>query len=312
MKILITPRGFASYGLNQIEWLRQKGYTVHYNNTGKAYSHEEFLDLAKDMDAIIVGVDSLDRAAMKQCPHLKVICKFGVGTDNIDTDYAKEKGILVGRTVGSNANSVAEHVMALLYSEAKNIVQSVTEVRAHQWQKPTGREIYRKALGIVGFGAIGRQLARQAVGAGMVVNVYDAAEIEDTLLAEYGVHKAGWDEIISGSDYISLHLPLTESTRNIISSAELKKMKADACLINTARGGIVDEAALYEALKNKEIRSACFDVFSTEPPLADERLLTLPNFYLTAHIAARTIEAEKKACEISSEIIAAELEKRQI
>lgn len=303
MKVLITPRGFANYGTDIVEAMEAKGLTVHYNNTGNAYTAEEFLELAKDADGIIVGVDIMDRAMMEQCPNLKVVCKFGVGTDNIDLEYAKERGIYVGRTIGSNSKSVAEHVIALMFAESKNIYTTVRDVKQGGWKKPTGREISGKTLGIIGFGQIGKHLASFANGLGMTVLAYDTFEIEDAVAEQYHVKKAGQEEIISTCDYISLHVPLLDSTRNMISTEEFRKMKSDACLINAARGGIVDEKALYEALVKGEIRSACFDVYSEEPPKADDKLVALDNFLLTPHTAARSKESERRTCEMSSKII---------
>lgn len=303
MKVLITPRGFANYGLDKVRYMESKGLEVHYNNTGKAYTKEEFYNLASDADAIIVGVDIIDKELIDKCPNLKVVCKFGVGTDNIDVDYAKEKGIFVGRTVGSNSKAVAEHVVALMFADAKNLYNTAKEVKDHKWNKPTGQEISGKTLGIIGFGMIGKHIANFANGLGMKVYAYDAFEITDETAKEFNVEKKSFEEIISESDYISLHVPLLESTKNMLSTEEFKKMKNDACLINAARGGIVDEEALYEALINKEIRSAYFDVYSTEPPTEDDKLLALDNFVLTPHTAARTIESEKRTCEMSTEII---------
>lgn len=303
MKVLITPRGFANYGLDKVRYMESKGLEVHYNNTGKAYTKEEFYNLASNADAIIVGVDIIDKELIDKCPNLKVVCKFGVGTDNIDVDYAKEKGIFVGRTVGSNSKAVAEHVVALMFADAKNLYNTAKEVKDHKWNKPTGQEISGKTLGIIGFGMIGKHIANFANGLGMKVYAYDAFEITDETAKEFNVEKKSFEEIISESDYISLHVPLLESTKNMLSTEEFKKMKNDACLINAARGGIVDEEALYEALINKEIRSAYFDVYSTEPPTEDDKLLALDNFVLTPHTAARTIESEKRTCEMSTEII---------
>lgn len=303
MKVLITPRGFANYGLDKVRYMESKGLEVHYNNTGKAYTKEEFYNLASDADAIIVGVDIIDKELIDKCPNLKVVCKFGVGTDNIDVDYAKEKGIFVGRTVGSNSKAVAEHVVALMFADAKNLYNTAKEVKEHKWNKPTGQEISSKTIGIIGFGMIGKHIANFANGLGMKVYAYDAFEITDETAKEFNVEKKSFEEIISESDYISLHVPLLESTKNMLSTEEFKKMKNDACLINAARGGIVDEEALYEALINKEIRSAYFDVYSTEPPTEDDKLLALDNFVLTPHTAARTIESEKRTCEMSTEII---------
>jgi D-3-phosphoglycerate dehydrogenase len=303
MKVLITPRGFANYGLDKVRYMESKGLEVHYNNTGKAYTKEEFHNLASDVDAIIVGVDIIDKELMDKCPNLKVVCKFGVGTDNIDVDYAKEKGIFVGRTVGSNSKAVAEHVVALMFADAKNLYNTAKEVKDHKWNKPTGQEVSGKTIGIIGFGMIGKHIANFASGLGMKVYAYDAFEITDETAKEFNVEKRSFEEIITKSDYVSLHVPLLESTKNMLSTEEFKKMKNDACLINAARGGIVDEEALYEALINKEIRSAYFDVYSTEPPKEDDKLLALDNFVLTPHTAARTIESEKRTCEMSTEII---------
>lgn len=303
MKVLITPRGFANYGLDKVRYMESKGLEVHYNNTGKAYTKEEFYNLASDADAIIVGVDIIDKELIDKCPNLKVVCKFGVGTDNIDVDYAKEKGIFVGRTVGSNSKAVAEHVIALMFADAKNLYNTAKEVKEYKWNKPTGQEISDKILGIIGFGMIGKHIANFANGLGMKVYAYDAFEITDETAKEFNVEKKSFEEIIAESDYVSLHVPLLESTKNMLSIEEFKKMKSNACLINAARGGIVDEEALYEALINKEIRSAYFDVYSTEPPTEDDKLLALDNFVLTPHTAARTIESEKRTCEMSTEII---------
>ena len=307
MKVLITPRGFANYGLDQVERMKSKGLDVHYNATGKAYTHEEFKALAKDADAIIVGVDKMDREMMEGCPKLKAVCKFGVGTDNIDLDYAKEHSIYVGRCVGSNSRSVAEHVLSMMFMEAKNLYTSVRDVKQHGWNKPTGREIYGKKLGIIGFGMIGKYLAEYAYGCGMEVYAYDAFAIAEETARQYHAQISTLEDILTDCDYISLHVPLLESTRNMISTEEFKKMKKDACLLNAARGGIVNEEALYEALKKKEIRSACFDVYSSEPPREDDKLLTLDNFLLTPHTAARSMESEQRTCAMSTDIILEQL-----
>ena len=307
MKVVITPRGFANYGLDQVERMKSKGLEVHYNATGKAYTHEEFKALAKDADAIIVGVDKMDREMMERCPNLKAVCKFGVGTDNIDLDYAKERNIHVGRCVGSNSRSVAEHVLSMMFMEAKNLYTSVRDVKQHGWNKPTGREIYGKKLGIIGFGMIGKYLAEYAYGCGMEVYAYDAFAIAEETARQYHAQISTLEDILTDCDYISLHVPLLESTRNMISTEEFKKMKKDACLLNAARGGIVNEEALYEALKKKEIRSACFDVYSSEPPREDDKLLTLDNFLLTPHTAARSMESEQRTCAMSMDIILEQL-----
>lgn len=303
LKILITPRGFANNGLKEIKRMEDLGLSVDYNDTGLPYSAETFLMKGKEADAIIVGVDIIDKAFIDECPKLKVICKFGVGTDNIDVNYAQSKGVFVGRTVGSNSLAVAEHVMSFMYATSKNLYFTIKEVKEHNWKKPTGTELAGKKLSIIGFGEIGKQLSLQAVGIGMDVMVNDVFEISQKTLDEYHVIKATHDDIFKKADYISLHLPLLDSTRNLVSKTELNQMKPNSVLINAARGGIVDEAALYIALKEKKIHAACFDVFSSEPPKSDEPLLDLDNFFLTAHTASRTIESDIRTCQISSRIV---------
>lgn len=303
MKVVITPRGFANYGLDDVKRMEAKGIEVDFNQTGKAYSPEVFLEKCKDADGIIVGVDQIDRSFIEQCPNVKVICKFGVGTDNIDLQAAQDHAILVGRTVGSNSIAVAEHVVSLMFLASKNLFSTIQDSKQGKWDKPTGCELHKKTLGIVGFGAIGRYLAEFVKGLDMNILIYDTIDIPEDILQQYNVQSVSFDTIIEKSDYISLHVPLLDSTKNLIGEKELERMKSNACLINTARGGIVDEDALYHALKEHKIGSACFDVFSVEPPPVDSPLVALPNFYLTPHIAARTSESETRTCHMSTDIV---------
>ncbi len=302
-KIVVTPRGFAKCGLKNAEIIRDAGFDLVYNDTGLAYTKDEFYEITKDADGVIVGVESVDKAYIDAHPSLKAVVKFGVGTDNIDVEYCKEKGIFVGRTVGSNARSVAETAISFVIADSKNLFESIANTREHGWAKMTGYEILGKTVGIVGFGAIGKHVARMAVGLGMKVLAYDAFGIDKDLAASMSVEIADMDAIIEKSDFLSLHVPLTKETKDMISAKELARMKKSAVLINTARGGIVNEADLYDALKSGEIKAAYFDVFSSEPPAKDEPLLSLPNFYLTPHIASRSEEAEKNTADMSTQII---------
>lgn len=303
MKIVITPRGFAKCGLQNAEIIRSAGHDLVYNDTGLAYTKEEFYEITKDADGVVVGVEQVDKTYIDAHPSLKAVVKFGVGTDNIDVEYCKEKGIFVGRCVGSNARSVAETAISFVIADSKNLFDSISNTREGGWAKMTGYEILGKTIGIVGFGAIGKQVATMARGLGMNVLAYDAFGIDAELAASMNVKIAEMDEIIKTSDFLSLHVPLTAETKDMISAKEMKEMKPSAVLINTARGGIVNEADLYEALKGGVIRSAYFDVFSGEPPAKDEPLLTLPNFYLTPHIASRSEEAEKNTANIATQVI---------
>lgn len=306
MKVVITPRGFANCGLDEVERMRAKGLTVDYNDTGRPYSATTFLEKAKDADALIVGVDDASETVLSQCPRLKVVCKFGVGVDNIAVDYCRAHGIHVGRTVGSNSVAVAEMVMAQILADARQLVESVMDVRAGGWTKRTGTELYGKTIGIIGFGAIGRHVAHMARGFDMNVLAYDVCDITDVAHTE-GVTVADLSQILKTADYVSLHVPLTDQTRNLIGAPELVEMKREACLVNASRGGVVDEAALYDALVGGQIRSACFDVWSEEPPAPDCPLLGLSNFMLTPHVGSRTAEAEHRTCQISTDIVLEQL-----
>jgi len=297
-KIVITPRGFAKCGVHNAQIMKDAGFEVVYNDTGLAYTKEEFYQITEDATGVIVGVETVDKAYIDSHPKLKAVVKFGVGTDNIDIDYCNEKGIAVGRTVGSNARSVAETAISFVIADSKNLYESISNTREHGWAKMTGYEVQGKTIGIIGFGAVGKEVAKIAWALGMKVLAFDTCGIDSDLVKKIKV-----EDILKRSDFISIHVPLTEETRNMISMEELKMMKSSAVLINTARGGIVNEADLYEALKNKEIRAAYFDVFSTEPPAKDEPLMTLPNFYLTPHIASRSEEAEKNTADIATKVI---------
>jgi phosphoglycerate dehydrogenase-like enzyme len=303
MKIVVTPRGFAKCGLDNAKIIEDAGFLLEYNNTGNAYTKEEFYQKTMDADGVIVGVETVDRAYIDAHPQLKAVVKFGVGTDNIDVDYCRQKGIFVGRTAGSNSQSVAETAISFVLADSKNLYESIAGTRAQGWSKLTGYEIAGKVIGIAGFGAIGKKVARMAFGLGMKVLAYDPYSIDPEAVKRYDVEIVEFEELLKRSDFVSLHIPLTPETRDLVSMRELKMMKSTAVLINTARGGIVNEEDLWQALQDKTIRSAYFDVLSHEPPRQDEPLLTLPNFYLTPHIASRSKEAEKNTADMATQII---------
>lgn len=311
MKIVITPRGFAKCGLDNVKIIEDAGFCVEYNDTGNAYTKEAFYEKTKDADGVVVGVEVVDREYIDAHPKLKAVVKFGVGTDNIDVDYCRQKDIFVGRTAGSNARSVAETAISFLFADSKNLYESIHNTRSHGWSKLTGYELAGKTVGIAGFGAIGKQVARMAFGLGMQVLAYDPYAIDREAAQAFAVEVVDFGELLKRSDFVSLHMPLTPETTNLITLTEMKTMKPNAVLINTARGGIVNEADLFVALTDKIIRAAYFDVMSEEPPKADEPLLRLPNFYLTPHIASRSKEAEKNTADMATQIMIEALKKQQ-
>ena len=303
MKIVVTPRGFAKCGLDNVKIIKDAGFILEYNDTGNAYTKEEFYEKTRDADGVIVGVEIVDKEYIDSHPNLKAVVKFGVGTDNIDVEYCRQKGIVVDRTVGSNSRSVAETAISFILADSKNLYESISNTREYKWTKQTGYEIENKIIGLVGFGAIAKKVAQMAFGLGMKVLAYDPYITNEDNAKKYDVEIVNFEEIIKRSDFVSLHIPLTEETTDFITLAQLKEMKKGAVLINTARGGIVNEADLYEALSQNIIRAAYFDVLSSEPPQKDEPLIKLPNFYLTPHIASRSEEAEKNTANMATRII---------
>ena len=310
MKIVFTPRGFVKCGLENVKIIKDAGFLVEYNDTGNAYSKEEFYEKTKDADGVVVGIELVDKAYIDAHPKLKAVVKFGVGTDNIDLEYCREKGIFVGRTVGSNARSVAETAIGFLFADSKNLYESISDTRAHGWSKLTGYELEGKTVGVVGFGAIGKKVAQMAYGLGMKILVCDPYSVDRKAAQPFRVEAVKLSELLTRSDFVSLHVPLTEETRDFITLKEMKTMKPSAVLINTARGGIVNERDLFTALSEKIIRAAYFDVLVNEPARKDEPLLGLPNFYLTPHIASRSKEAEKNTADIATQIMIDALKKR--
>lgn len=311
-KILITPRGYANFGQEARKRLEAKGYEIDLNDTGKPIPRDVFVAKAKEATGIIVGVDACDGALLNECNKLKAIVKFGVGTDNIDLNAAKELNISVGRCVGSNSNAVAEYTVGVMFAAAKHIVSSSVGVRNGGWEKLTGYELEGKTVGIIGFGNIGKKVAKICNGIGMKTLAFDVFEIPEADLHACNTEKRSVAEILRESDFVTIHVPLTEDTENMIAAEQFETMKPNAVLVNAARGGIVNEKDMLDALKNKKIFAAAADVFTSEPPAGDDwvqELVQLDNFILTSHIAARTKEAEINTVKMSTDVIIDLLEK---
>jgi len=234
----------------------------------------------------------------------KIIARVGVGLDNIDVDAAKTKGIRVINAVEGAMNAVAELVLGLMLSLAREIPRADREIRNGKWLKKElmGTELSGKYLGIVGLGNIGKKLAKHARALNMNIIGYDIIPIPEDFSREVGLIKADLETLLSSADYISFHVPLTDSTHHLVNSQRLAKMKKNAYLINTSRGEIIDENALYDALKEGKISGAALDVFETEPALGN-KLATLPNVICTPHIGAQTKEAQALAANVIAEKI---------
>jgi D-3-phosphoglycerate dehydrogenase len=234
----------------------------------------------------------------------KIIARVGIGLDNIDQDAAKEKNIRVINAVEGAITAVAELVIGLMISMAREIPRADREIRNGNWIKKElmGSELKGKYLGIVGLGNIGKRLGRLARALNMNIIGYDVVPIDDVFSKEVGLMKADLDTLLSSADYVSFHVPLLDSTRHMINAEKLKMMKNTARIINTSRGGVIDEVALYNSLKDGSLAGAALDVFEVEPA-TENKLITLPNFIATPHSGAQTKEAQLLAANIIAEKI---------
>ena len=277
----ITPRG--------LELLRESNWTV-ISQPGPALAAE-----LADADALIVrSATRVDAAVLAAAPRLQVIGRAGVGVDNIELDAATRRGILVMNTPGSNSVSVAEHAFALLLSLARSIPQLSNGIHAGKWEKggAAGSEVRGKLLGLIGLGRVGFEVARRARAFEMRVAACDPFISPDVAL-ESGVELLPLDDLLARADFLSLHASLSPATEKMINAAALAKMKPGARLINTARGELVDEQALADALRSGRLAGAAIDVFTEEPP-RNSPLLGLPNLIATPHIAGSTAEAQEE------------------
>lgn len=248
-----------------------------------------YLSLADAFDqlqyfqGLIVGTDKIDQAVLERMRALQVIVKYGVGTDNIDKAAAAQRNIEVRNLPGINCDAVAEMALSLMLALGRKIVLADRHFRQGQWKPVLGSAIVGTTLGIVGTGSIGTALAKFVQGLNMRVLGHDMVKNSEFL--ELGGQYVDFGTILKESDYISLHLPLTESTYHFIGADELDQMKPTACLINTSRGPLIDEAALYTALQQRKLQGAALDVFESEPA-ADSKLMAVENSICTPHIAA--------------------------
>lgn len=269
---------------------------------------EELARAIEDADAVIVRSGTrITRDSLKYAARLRVIGRAGVGVDNIDVEAATEMGVAVLNAPSGNTISAAELTFALLLALVRKVPAADRSMRAGEWDRKSfnGVELYGKTLGLVGAGRIGSEVARRARAFGMRVIAYDpylTAERASALEMEQGT----LEDVLRRSDVISLHVPLTEATANLIGEKELAMLKKSAVVINAARGGVINEGALYNALSNKTFAGAAFDVFEEEPLPADHQLRTLPNVVLTPHLGAATVEAQQNvAIEIADAVRAA-------
>jgi len=291
MKVLVTPTSFTKEKKSAAKDLLEKfADEIIYNPYGRPLSSEEIVPLLDGVDGYIAGLDYITEEVIQKAPHtLKVISRYGAGYDRVDVKAAARKGIVVTNTPGVNSESVADLAFGLMLCTARKISYLDRKVRSGEWPRVTGTELFGKTLGVLGLGAIGKGVARRAKGFSMKVLAYDPF-IDRNFVQENGIEECTFDELIQVSDFITLHLPLNEDTRNIINKDSLSRMKQGAIIINTARGGLIDEEAAYEALRSGKLGGLGLDAFEKEPP-GNSPLFELDNVVVTPHTGAHTTEA---------------------
>ncbi|NIM24984.1 MAG: 3-phosphoglycerate dehydrogenase [Nitrososphaeria archaeon] len=286
--------------LNKV--LEDNGLKVSYEPT---ITPEQIVEKISDFNIVIVrSRTTITKEMIDKADNCKIIARVGVGLDNIDQEAAKAKNIRVINAVEGAMNAVAELVLGLMLSLARQTARGDRGIRNGQWLKKElkGTELRGKYLGIVGCGNIGKRLGRLARALNMNIIGYDVIPIDEEFSKEVGLMKADLGTLLQSSDYISIHVPLLDSTYHLIDAQKISTMKKTAKIINTSRGGVIDEDALYEALKNGNLGGAALDVFEKEPAL-EHKLAELDNVILTPHIGAQTKEAQNLAANVIGEKI---------
>jgi D-3-phosphoglycerate dehydrogenase len=287
--IVLIAEELSPAGIAQLE----SGFELRYADGS---DRSQLLPALADADAVIVrSATTIDAEALEHAPRLRVIARAGVGLDNVDVEAATRAGVMVVNAPTSNIVSAAEHAVALLLAAARNVPQAMASLRGGQWKRSafTGVELQDKVVGILGLGKIGVLVAQRLAAFGMTVIAYDPY-VAAARAAQLGVRLVGLDELLTEADFISVHLPKNAETTGLLSDRQLGQVKPGVRIINAARGGIVDEAALARALADGRVAGAALDVYATEP-CTDSPLFGLPNVVVTPHLGASTHEAQEKA-----------------
>lgn len=293
---------FGIFNKVPVERLEDAGCEVRLNPYGRPLTPAEIVEHAKDADVIILGNDRLDSATIGKLPNLKLVVRHGAGLDNIDFSELGKRDITVANTPGANKEETADLTFALILDLARMVTQSINQLKGGVWNKIPGRTLYGKTIGIIGVGAIGMAVASRAMGFGMDILGNDIVQRDEA--ARFGLLYTSLNELLSASDVVTIHAPLTSATKNLIGARELKRMKPGALLINTARAGVVREAALEKALMSGHLGGYAVDVYAKEPP-DPTSYMSLPNVLTTPHIGSSTMEANLRMGDMAVDSILA-------
>jgi D-3-phosphoglycerate dehydrogenase len=299
--VVVTSRMFGQYSQDVVDELIAAGCTLTRVEMPPGAGEAELIAALGEADVLVCGTEPVTARVLEAAPRLRLVARHGIGYENVDVAAARARGIQVGVVHGAMAPAVADLALALLLASARQVPQGNALVKSGGWQAFTGPELPGKTLGIVGLGVIGKQVCRRARGFDLRVVAHDPLQDADFASA-WEVTYLPLDDLLMQADFVTLHAPVTPATRGMIGAAQLALMKPAAYLINTARGALVDEAALFEALKNKQIAGAASDVFVKEPP-GDNPLLTLDNFIAMPHCGSQTPESKRRMTETTVENI---------
>lgn len=310
MKIMITSRSFGKINDEPRKILEDAGFEIVMK--GSDFNQEEFEATIPEYDALIIGAHPFPESVLEKCSKLQIICKHGVGLDNIPIDKCRELGVAVCNTPGTNSNAVADLAFGLILASCRNIVACNNNVHAGTWKTEIGVDVYKKTLGVLGYGAIAKNVIRRAKGFNMNVLIYNHRPKElDEEFKDYA-RFVGLDELYKESDIISVHLPLTDETNNMIAKEQIDVMKDGVVIVNTARGGIVNEQDLYEACKTGKVRAAALDVSIKEPMAEDNPLRELSNVIITPHLGMYSKEAINAVSIMCAENAAAKVQGKNL
>lgn len=290
ISIAVTSDSF-SFDALLVNQLKSHFHNVRLKPNKNKFNQENLIEFLRDCDGAIIGLERINKEIIDALPKLKIISKYGVGTDNLDLDYMKQKNIALGWTPGLNQSSVSELAISQMISMSRNLFVSSMNLKNGIWIKDGGRELRELTVGILGVGHVGQDVIRKLKPFGPKLIANDIVD-KSLFFSEFGVENVSFYELFSRSDIVSIHIPLNNETKNLVNSEILEMMKKSSMLVNTSRGGIVDEKALYQHLKNGKLLAAAMDVFKDEPNV-ESNLFTLSNFLPTPHIAGNSKLAVK-------------------
>lgn len=302
-KALMTmPAAWDKFLGHSIEMLRSNCIDLEIIWSDEKLPQNRLIELLEGKHAYMICLDTVDKTVIDACKDLKILARHGIGLDNIDIKAATQAHIAVCNTPGSNCRSVADLTCALILALSRNITKADASIRSGKFVQLMGNELSGKILGIIGFGHIGKQVATRALGFGMNVCAYDN-QIDTAYCAENNIEPTSLESLFSTSDYITIHVPLTAQTKNMINAATIAKMANHAVVINVARGGIVDEDAIANALIAGNLGGYGCDVFADEPPIISDKLFQAPNTLFTAHMGGSTEESIARSAEMAAQNI---------